>query len=108
MGMNAEVIAIGTFQRSIVPYLQYPKEYYVNTRDGVRIAETVFFVESGSSESRQLAAGFGVDPWDFNQHELDPARADIELLREMFGDEMVRSFEGLRDAGFSFFFLPNG
>jgi hypothetical protein len=108
MGMNAEVIAIGPFHRSIIPFLQYPADQYANTREGVTIAEKVFFIESGTSESRKLAACFGVDPWDFNHHELDPRSADLDHLRDLFGEEAVRSFVGLRDAGFRFFFLPNG
>ena len=106
--MNAEIVAIGTFRRSLVPFLQYPEAYYANTREGVTIAETVFFIESGTTESRKLADCFHIDPWDFNQHELDPAGADLEGLRELFGDQDVRSFVGLRDARFRFFFLPNG
>jgi len=108
MGMNAEVIGIGTFRRSIAPFLGYPEESYANTREGVTIAEMVFFIETGSFESRKLAACFHIDPWDFNQHELDASIADLAGLRELFGEKMVCSFVALRDAGFRFFFLPNG
>lgn len=58
MGMNAEVIAIGIFRRSIVPFLQYPASYYARTREGVTIAEQVFFIESGATDSRRLADCF--------------------------------------------------
>ena len=108
MGMNAEIVGIGTFRRAIVPYLQYPEAFYANTREGVHIIDTIFYVETGSTESRRLASCFGIDPWDFNQHEFDGTKADLTSLRELFSDEEVRRFVGLREAGFKFFFLPNG
>jgi hypothetical protein len=108
MGMNAEIIGVGVFRRGIVPHLQYPADFYANTRDGVNIVESIFVVETGSTESRQLASCFGIDPWDFNRHELDATAANIAALGELFDDKEVQRFKGLRDAGFKFFFLPNG
>ena len=108
MGMTSNVIGIGTFRRSIVPFLEYSEERYANTCEGVTIAQNVFFIETGSTDSRKLAACLHIDPWDFNQHELDASTADLAGLRDLFGEESVCSFVALRDAGFRFFFLPNG
>jgi len=107
MGLNAQVIAIGQFTRTVVPFLQYPGEFYARTREGVTSPETVFFVETGTTASVELASCFGVDALDFNQHELDARSADLERLRAMFGEDGVVRFQGLREAGFRFYFLPN-
>ena len=130
MGMSADVIAIGPFRRELVPYLGQPVELHAATRDGATIVLRVFETSEGSSRSRELAACFGVDPWDFQSHALDAARADLPGLRELFrrgheGDpvaprlddakieaplfvDVVERFVRLRDAGFAFFFRPNG
>lgn len=108
MGMNAAVIGIGPFSRELVPHLEYPADRYEHTREGVTIAVSVFFVESGSTDSRRLAEFFSIDPWDFNQHELDAGRADLAALRAFFDERATDDFIALRSAGFRFFFMPNG
>lgn len=108
MGLQAQIVAVGSFSQKVVPYLNYPPEYYKHTHDGVGLAEIVFWIETGSTDSRELAECFGVDPWDFNQHELNAETADLERLTKLVGDKEVASFIGLRAAGFRFFFVPNG
>jgi hypothetical protein len=105
--MNAEVIAIGPFSRAIIPHLQYPADRYADTRDGITVVETVFFAET-TSGSVALAECFHVDPWDFNQHELDPARADLARLQQITSADEVARFLALRTAQFRFFYRPNG
>jgi hypothetical protein len=95
MVMQAEIVAIGPFQRPIVPYLEYPEAYYTNTREGVIIAVKVFCIETGTTESVELAACFHIDPWDFNQHELNPENADAQSLRDLAGEEDFKRFLGL-------------
>lgn len=58
--------------------------------------------------SYELAEYFGVHPWDFNSHELDPALADVEKLSKSDFSEELPKFLKLRDAGFKFYYLPNG
>ncbi|XXX74630.1 hypothetical protein WMF30_43970 [Sorangium sp. So ce134] len=132
MGMSAEVLAIGPFRRDLVPHLCHPAERFEATVEGALIVERVFYTPEGSSRSRQLASCFGVDPWALGRHALDPFRADLGALRELFAHEArcalhrggapaseaacprcsrldaVAKFLALREAGHQFFFLPNG
>jgi len=108
MGMEAEIIAIGPFSRKIAGHMEYPAERYKDTREGVPVITHLFTVYNGSGASRKMAGCFGVEAWDFNQHHLDPVCADLETLREMFDAREVESFLALREAGFQFYFVPNG
>ncbi|WP_146654803.1 hypothetical protein [Labilithrix luteola] len=119
MGMYGQVLAIGPFRAALVPCLTHAAWRYDGTRDGAVIVEVVFETPEGSSRSRQLASCFGVDPWDFSTHALDPWRADVEALRAMFSVETVADappasggpvgkFLRLREANFAFYFMPNG
>jgi hypothetical protein len=108
MGLNSEIVAIGRFTKAIVPFLEYPPDRYANVREGVTIPVSVFWVETGTSQSCVLAECFGVDLWDFNRHHLDPYRVDVARLRTMFDDDQIEDFLALRAAGFEFFFMPNG
>jgi hypothetical protein len=107
MGMDAVVIAIGTFSRDLVKHMDYAEEFYAKTRDGANVVRTVFSAIT-TKASCELAEAFGVEPWDFNQHHLDPMSANLEKLRIVSDDEQVESFLALRDAGFQFYYMPNG
>ena len=101
------MIAIGPFSEGAVPFLSYPAENYAATRFGITILDKVFCVENGaSSQSRELARLVGAEVWNFNTHELNPAKADLKGLAERF--DGVERFVGLAAAGFRFYFLPNG
>ena len=106
--MTAEIIAIGPFSKGIVKHLEYSNELYSNVKEGTKIAQNVFSIDSGSTESHKLAKAFKIDPWNFNEHHLNPHEADLNLLEELFSPEEVEDFVVLRNAGFDFFFLPNG
>ena len=108
MGMSANVLAIGPYSPTVKGHMEYPAKFYSGTREGAPILRDLFDVHEGSSRSRELASCFGIDPWDFNQHEIDASQANIEKLVEMFGDEEVATFLALRGAGFRFYFRPNG
>jgi hypothetical protein len=108
MGMAAEIIAIGPFSSSIVEHMEYPADFYRETRAGVPVLRRLFTVYQGSTVSREMAACFGIEAWDFNQHHLNPMRADVEKLRTMFDARDADAFLALRDAGFQFYFMPNG
>jgi hypothetical protein len=75
MGLCAEVLAIGPFSKSIVQHLEYPSEFYANTKEGSPIIEHLFGITEGSSLSSEFAGYLGVtDVWDFNQHKLNPKK----------------------------------
>ena len=110
MGMAADVLAIGPFRPSLLPHLDYPAHLHARTSEGATLIETVFETSEGSTRSRALAACFGIDPWDFDAHALDAGAADVERLRTLFSEELelVEKFLALREAGFRFYFRPNG
>src|SRR5262245_54407241 len=103
--MNAEVIAIGPYIDVIADHLEYPREYYSQTRPGRTVLVKVFEAVT-SEQSCRLAVLVGASVWDFNTHELDPAKADLEALFSEF--DGVDKFKALREAGFRFYYLPNG
>ena len=100
MGLQSVVLGIGPFSREIVPYLGYDEDKYADTREGITIVEYVFFSESGTTESLELASCFGIDPWDFNQHELDPAKADLEGLEILSTPNRLLASWALSELGF--------
>jgi len=111
MGMSAGIFALGPFRRDLVEHLPYPPELYARTREGTPVIRILFDCVS-SSQSREMAACFGIsDPWDFNQHSIDPAAADLERLRTVFPedplDAEIKAFRALREGGFAFYFWPN-
>jgi hypothetical protein len=107
MGLDAQVIGIGRFSKRLLPVLEYPENFYVNTAEGDEIVVNVFIAPTSDS-SYGLARAFGVDAFDFGRHHLRSEAADFSLLAELFGDEGVSRFTSLRDAGFDFYYLPNG
>jgi len=120
MGMSAEIIAIGPFSADIADALSYPAHYYANTRPGAVVITSLFSWMPGSSSSCDFARYLGIsDPWDFNQHKIEPSGVDLAGLRSFletlgnsedsrdYGSEMLR-FVRLRDRGFAFYFVPNG
>lgn len=107
--MDAELLAIGKFSKTIAEYLDYPKNYYDDTPEGAIIITRV--VNSTTTiGSEDLAAAFGIDPWKFEQHcELDAINADLFLLQEAVEDPLsVEVVKALREAGFKFYYMPNG
>ncbi len=107
MGCDAEIIAMGPFSTRIVSALGYPEEYYREVSDGTTVIASVFGA-SGSTESEKLARCFGVGRWDLGRHVLDPSRADLETLRRDFDERSTKDFLTLREAGFKFYYMPNG
>lgn len=107
MGLDAQVIAIGTFSRSIVSALEYPPEFYSNVNEGDIIVVNVFIAPT-SDISHRLAQAFSVGAFDLGQHHLKPEVADLELLADLFGAEDTEQFVALRQAQFHFYYLPNG
>lgn len=110
MGMNAELMAIGRFKSEIAKVLEYPEDSYQDVKPGTMIITQVCQMNTSAS-SRELASILGCDPWDFNTHYLGHAKdvnsEKVEELTELTGPDMD-AFAILRDAGFVFFFVPNG
>ena len=118
MGMNADILAIGLFSTDIVVALEYPPEFYAHTRPGVPVIAPLFDSMPHSSTSNAFATCVGItDPWDFNQHKIDPWRVDLDGLRRLFTGLYepdpsflidLDHFKLLRARRFDFFFRPNG
>jgi hypothetical protein len=117
MGMAASILAIGPFSREVVHALPYSTSHYAQTREGVRVIAKDLFQVSGNDASQRLAACLGIsDAWDFNQHQVDSARVDLDAIRVLLehlggATEYWRDFKHfplLREAGFEFYFQPNG
>ncbi len=110
MGLSAEVIARGPFRRELLPFLNHPAGRYAGTREGAILIEQVFYTPQGTQCSEKLAACMGVDAWDRNTHAFDPWRVNLdrEVLYEIGVEERrIKAFLAFREAGFTFYFLPN-
>ena len=108
MSMEAEVIAIGPFSPKIAGFMEYPQEHYRDTRDGVPVLRVLFHVYNGTNVSMEMALSLGVQAWDFNTLHLNPTVANIDKPGQMFDATEVDAFLALREAGFQFYFMPNG
>lgn len=108
MSMEAEVVAIGPFSPKVADFMEYPQKYYRDTREGVPVLRILFQVYNGTNVSTEMARCLGVLPWDFNTHHVNANMVDIDKLRQMFDSRDVDAFLALRDAGFQFYFMPNG
>jgi hypothetical protein len=107
MGCDAEIIGIGPFAERLIPALGYPAEQYHGVAEGATVI-TCVFEAFGSTESEKLAQCFGVGRWDLGRHVLDSSRADLATLRRDFDEKSTEDFSALREAGFKFYFMPNG
>lgn len=117
MGLYVDVVAIGPFAAGLRDCLDHPPERYATTRAGATVMTTLFGVIEGTGGGHLIAAALGVaDVWDFNQHELAPARIDDAAMRAACarlanGDAYLRDLARLRRlaaAGFRFYLRPNG
>lgn len=117
MSMCASVLAIGPFSAEIADCLEYPAKYYANTRRGAIVVAELFQIVEGTRSSTDFAAHLGItDPWDFNQHKIDPGRIDVDGLKTFFarlaeGDDNMQQLARLlrlREYGFELIFRPNG
>lgn len=115
MGLDADIIAIGPFKREIVAYLEYPEKYYVGVPEGATVITTFIFCSTSNSSSRRLAEACGFGAWDLGKHKIDPERVNLALLDEVgqvasgySEGAVIEEFTALRDAGFAFYYRPNG
>jgi hypothetical protein len=109
MGMDAELLATGKFSQSIVGFLQYPANFYDGIPDGaIIITHVCNSVTSRGSEL--LAKALGIEPWALDRHcYIAGVNANLSDMEEAIENpEDVVRFLGLREAGFTFHYLPNG
>jgi len=111
MGMDAELIAIGKFKKSIAWNLEYPKAFYEDTPEDSEIITHVF--SCGTSDaSKELASMLGIDPWKFEEHKVDLGRVDFgglaDFCLEHGVNQLWADFNALKEAGFTFWYMPNG
>jgi len=106
MGLDARVIAIGPYSDAVSNALEYGSAGYADVTPGAVVVSNIFIAETSES-SRRLALAFGVGEMELGKHKLDPGRACIALLTEIFGEFNVAQFQCLAGHGFSFYYLPN-
>lgn len=109
MGMDAELLAIGKFSAEIAGHLDYPRNFYIDTpEDSTIITGVCDCVTTDGSEL--LAEALGIDPWQFQEHcNISGENADLEKMGEAIENPAkVNDFVALREAGFKFYYLPNG
>ncbi|HLO95460.1 MAG TPA: hypothetical protein VK195_14205 [Burkholderiaceae bacterium] len=106
MGLDAQVIAIGPYSGEIATSLEYGEQFYADVAPGSTVVTNVF-IAGTSDASHKLAEAFGVGALELGKHQLDPSRANIAALSEVFGEQNAQQFQRLARAGFTFFYLPN-
>lgn len=106
MSLDAQVVAIGPFSSDVASALEYGENFYAGVELGATVVTNVF-IAGTSDASHMLASAFGVGAMDLGRHKLDPWRADISKLIDVFGQSNVMQFQCLARNGFSFFYLPN-
>ena len=118
MSLYGMVLAIGPFHRDATVHLEYPANFYERTRAGSLVARELFVI-SGTQLTTEFAKLLGIDdPWDFNQHRLDPRRIRADELRaflsELGGDDAEDNLKdldrmlALGKLGFQLLFCPRG
>lgn len=113
MGMDANVIGAGPFSQDVVDILDYPAEYYKDTKEGTIVLVSIFLANT-TDQSYELARALGVEAWDFNTHKIDPAKIDRDALVEFACGSVelsvshVDAFFKLIEKGFIFIYRPNG
>lgn len=106
MGLDAQVIAIGPYSSKVTSSLEYGTAYYAGVTPGTMVVTNVF-IACTSEAGHKLAAAFGVGAMDLGKHKLDPHKASLRELTEIFGENNVAQFQCLVRNNFEFFFLPN-
>jgi hypothetical protein len=107
MGLDAQLIAVGPFARSLLSALEYPADFYADVPEGATIVSTVFEALT-SAGSHLLARCLGVGSLELGRHAVGSAPdADVSaLLADEEFAEQVPAFLALREAGFQFYYLP--
>jgi len=116
MGMNAEVIAIGPFKRSLAKdrHLAYGPDVYEDTKEGESVIVPVIHMRTNQG-STDLAEALGTEAWAMGKHVIDISKINWKRLQKVLDEqdkfESSGDVEGMRelaDAGFKFYYLPQG
>lgn len=120
MGMDAEVIAIGTVkQLEKYDALTYPKDFYEDVLWNSRVIGHVAFAHT-SDQSRRLAELCGTEAWDLGRHRLSEERLPFEedlggmvvMMDDYIGDQdewtVFECVRGLLEDGAELWYIPNG
>ncbi len=86
--------------------MEYGTAFYADVTPGT-IVVTNIFIACTSETSHKLAAAFGVGAMDLGKHKLDPDKASLGELTEIFGENNVAQFQCLARNNFEFYFIPN-
>lgn len=117
MGMDAEVIAIGPFSQSLAECgaLGYPEKYYVNCKSGETVIVSGVLQMRTNQGSAALAEALGTEAWTLNKHVINTKKIDWVKVEMVMRDQAAHEASGdlfhmqqLADAGFTFYYLPNG
>jgi len=112
-----EMFAVGPFKHELVPHYEYPAEHYARTKEGVPVVRKLFGILEGTHVGTEFALALGIDnPWDFNQHKVDPQTIDFDALTTLlspleFADDYLKELRALQafaSEGYDLYFLPNG
>lgn len=115
MGLNSYILAVGKFNNNVKDCLEYPDEFYDNTKDGTTVTATLFYCDT-SSQSNMLAECLDIGVWDFNTHVIKDSAFCVNNLKQFIdneynGEDYCRSLERFKilvENDFKFIFLPNG
>jgi len=76
----ARVLCFGPYHSDLQGYLQYTYRRYSADTVGALVFREFF--HCGAKRAKRLVKALGIeDGWDFHQHEFNPRRVDLELLR---------------------------
>jgi hypothetical protein len=112
-----EMLAIGPFKRELTPHFEYSADRYAKTRESAPVVQKLFGIVEGTQVGTEFAQLLGIsDPWDFNQHKVDPHSIDFAGLKSLlasreYADEYLSDLDALQafaSAGYDLYFLPNG
>ncbi len=113
MEMEADLLAIGVFNKAIVDYLDYPKQYYDDMIEGAAVITTIFHC-STTSRSHELAELLDIhNVYDFNKHFLSNNKMQKILLNSsdsfmcLFSLDETNKLDILTKYNFWFIFRPN-
>ena len=110
MGMDAELLAIGPYNKNIAKYLEYNPVVYKDTPEGYEIITSVIRCET-SSQSEYLTDILHIDPWKFDDHRIADQRIIVWINRllDYEGRDFTRTVEEVQElskAGFIFLKYP--
>jgi len=104
-GYGAEVYAIGPYSPELLDFMDYPADCYQSLEPGLTVIVSLVSAV-GWEDVNRLAAAFGIDAADFNQHSLKAECVEVaRLAQDEIAGLAALAFERFHAAGFSFHFF---